>query len=167
MTSGRVMFFLSKWAETWTLRYEASALGRISAATAILGGAGLAIFESVKEHPHSVSLLGIALLIVFCVALLGHWFLYDSATTAVFDFRNKTLSVDCERPWFGPRRTFDFAEVATIQAIKQLDEGSVSWEAQIELRDGSSIRLGQEGAGKNERIRVYVEEIGAALRAAG
>jgi hypothetical protein len=69
----------------------------------------------------------------------------------------------CFRLRGGRPRSFAFSDVVALSAVKESDsESSEYWKARLECRDGTRIRLGQEGVRRNERIRAYLEEIRSA-----
>jgi hypothetical protein len=99
---------------------------------------------------------------------LGYLWLADLPVTAEFDSKLRHVTVDCERPWFGRPRSFAFTDVVALTAVRESDsESSEYWQVQLECRDGTRIRLGQEGVRRKERIRPYLDEIRGATGIAG
>jgi hypothetical protein len=153
------LFFLAKTDDIWTLHYEVSGLRRILLFGAGLGGLGIGMFQVVEAHPSGRSVLVAIAAGALCLALMGYWTLSDAATTAAFDLMQRRIEVRSERPWFGPPRVCAFSEVAGLYAVSRSGETVDSWEAILELADGTRIRLGREAEGGDERIRQYIEEI--------
>jgi hypothetical protein len=158
------MFSLIKAGDIWTLRYEVSPVWRILGIAAGVAGIAVGIMQSVGSHGFNPVTSTTILAVLLCLAVMGYWVISDAPTTAVFDLAQRRLSVHCERPWFGAPRSFAFADVAALHARNVSGESTDSWEARVEFRDGTRIRLGRESEGRNERIRGYLEEI---RRAAG
>jgi len=152
------MFSLSKHGEVWTLHYEVSPLWRAICIGCGLAGMGFAIIEAATRST-GVPIWGIVLPALVVVAVMAYWVMSDAPTTVAFDLAQRRLNVRCERPWFGPPRTFAFADVAALRAVSRSGESSDAWEARLELRDGTAIRLGAEAEGRNERIRGFLDEI--------
>src|SRR6266446_5119131 len=46
-----------------------------------------------------------------------------------------------------------------LDAVRRSGKASSSWEARLELQNGSSIKLGREPTGRNEHIRGLLDEI--------
>jgi len=88
---------------------------------------------------------------------MAYWVISDASTTAMFDLAQRRLTVHRELPWFGRPRSFAFDGVASLRALKRSGETTDSWEACVDLCDGSRYRLGSESEGRNERIRGYLE----------
>ena len=152
------MFSLSKHGDVWTLHYEVSALWRAICIGAGLAGVGFGIFEAVTRSA-GVPVWTAVLPALLVVAVMAYWVMSDAATTVAFDLGERRLNVRCGRPWFGPPRSFAFADVAALRAVSRSGESSDAWEARLELHDGTSIRLGSEAEGRNERIRGFLDEI--------
>ena len=153
------MFYLSKTGDIWTLTYEVSPLRRALLIGAGLAGLGVAIFQGVTAGGPDRATVAIVGGVLVSLGFIAYWMLSDAASTAVFDLAQRRLKVHCDRPWFGPPRSFSFSDVVSLRAVNRSGESSDSWEAVLELRDGARIRLGREAEGGNERIRGYLEEI--------
>jgi hypothetical protein len=158
------MFSLIRSGDTMTLRYQVSPLRRIFLIAAGIAGMGAGAFATADSARTGVAILIPALL---CIALMAYWLISDANTTTVFDLARRRLSVHRERPWFGPPRSFVFDEAAALGAINRSGETTDSWEARLDLRDGSRFLLGSESEGRNERIRDYLAEIRHATGIAG
>jgi hypothetical protein len=158
------MFSLTRSGDTMTLRYEVSPLRRVLLIAAGIAGLVAGAFATADSARTGLAILVPALL---CVALMGYWVISDADTTSVFDVARRRLTVHRERPWFGLPRSFAFDEIAALSAINRSGETTDSWEARLDLRDGSRFRLGNESEGRNQRIRGYLEEIRRATGIAG
>jgi len=157
------LFSLSKGNDSWTLRFEVGPLRRFGAIGAGLAGLAVAGFQ-VSEGRSAVALIAGA---AAGVGVLGYWLLSDAATTVIFDLKRRQLEIGSERPWFGKPRVYAFADVTALNAVNRSGETVDSWEAVVELNDGSRIKLGREAEGSNERIRSYLTEIRHATGIAG
>jgi hypothetical protein len=159
------MFSLSKTDDKLTLRYAVSPLRRLVLIGAGLGGMTVGAQQTMDAK---TTTLAIIVPTILALAFLGYLWLSDLPVTAEFDRKLRRVTVDCERPWFGRPRSFAFTDVVALTAVKESDsESSEYWEAWLECRDGSRIRLGQEGVRRNERIRPYLDEIRGATGIAG
>jgi hypothetical protein len=156
------VFSLTKTGDVWTLHYEVSPMRRV-----LMVGAGLASLGfGLLQSPAPSAIAGLVIC-VGCLGLMAYWVVTDLPSTASFDLARHRLTLRCERPWFGPPRAYAFADVAALYAVKRSGESVDSWEATIELFDGSRIKLGRETEGRNERVRGYLEEIRKATGIAG
>ncbi len=151
------MFSLSKGSDIWTLHFDVDAVSRLLFIAAGCAGIGFGVFQVGRVHGSEFSL--IVLSVLGCGALMAYWTLSDEPTTTVFDLTQRRITVDCKRPWFGPPRTFSFDDVAALDAVRRSGKASSSWEARLELQNGSSIKLGREPTGRNEHIRGLLDEI--------
>ena len=139
------------------MHFEVDAVFRLLLIAAGCAGIGISVFQA--GHVHGYGLSGIVLSVLFCAALMAYWSLSDEPTTTVFDLTQRRITVDCKRPWFGAPRTFSFDDVAALRAVRRSGKSSSSWEAQLELHNGSRIKLGREPAGRDERILGFLVEI--------
>jgi hypothetical protein len=156
------VFSLTKNDDLWTLHYEVSLFRRIIWIVAGLGGIGVAMMQSGPLSPriaYSLALL--------CVIAMIYWIASDLPTTTAFDLRQRRVSVERHRPWWGRPPSFAFSEVAALYAAKRSGESTEFWEAVLELNGGRRIRLGSEAEGRSERVRQYLEEIRKATGIAG
>lgn len=157
------MFSLSKGSDAWTLDFEIGPLRRLGAIGAGLAGLVVAGLQVSEGRSSAALIVGTTAV----VGLLGYWMFSDAATRSIFDLKRQQLEISSERPWFGKRRVYAFAEVRALNAVNRSGETVDSWEAIVELNDGSRIRLGREAEGGNERIRAYLSEIRRATGIAG
>jgi hypothetical protein len=159
------MFSLNKTDDKLTLRYAVSPLRRLVLIGAGLGGMTVGALQTTNAH---TTTLAIVVPTIIALAFLGYLWLADLPVTAEFDCKLRHVIVDCERPWFGRPRSFAFTDVVALTAARESDsESSEYWEVWLECRDGTRIRLGQEGVRRNERIRPYLDEIRGATGIAG
>jgi hypothetical protein len=159
------MFSLSKTDDKLTLRYAVSPLRRLVLIGAGIGGMTVGAQQTMDAK---TTTLAVVLPTILALAFLGYLWLSDLPVTAEFDCKLRRVIVDCERPWFGRPRSFAFTDVVALSAAKESDsESSEYWEARLECRDGTRIRLGQEGVRRDQRIRAYLDEIRSATGIAG
>jgi hypothetical protein len=154
------LFSLTKTGDVWTLHYEVGVLRHVLLVGAGLAGVGFAIIES-SPKTRMIALLPV----IPCLALMGYSIASDAPTTATFDIGRRQIRVESRRPWFGRALLLAFSEVAALYAVKRSGESTDSWEAV--LANGRRIRLGSEAEGRNERVRLYLEEIRKATGIAG
>ena len=153
------MFYLSKTGDIWTLTYEVGPFKRVLLIGPGIAGLAIAIFQGAKSGGPDHSTLAIVGGVLLSLGFVAYWILSDAASSSVFDLAQRRLKVHCDRPWFGPPRSYSFSEVASLRAVNRSGELSDSWEAVLELRDGARIRLGRETEGNNDRVRAYLAEI--------
>lgn len=153
------MFSLSKSGPVWTLRYEVGPAQRAVQIGAALAGLGIGVLQVGTERGLGAPTWSVMLAVLMCLMVVGLWALSDATTRVVFDLAQRRLSVHSARPWFGAPRSYAFSDVAALYAVSRSGESSDAWEARLELRDGSRIRLGRETEGRNARIRAYLEDI--------
>ena len=152
------MFYLNKADMVWTLTYEVGPWRRVLLVGTGLVGIGLAVAKDLQTGLDG-STLAVVVGVLVAVGLLAYWVVSDAPSTVTFDLGRSRLEVYCARPWFGPPRSVAFGDVAALSAVKRSGETVDSWEAWLELRDGSRIRLGREAEGTGEHIRRYLDEI--------
>jgi hypothetical protein len=159
------MFSLTKTGDRLILRYAVSPLRRLVLVGAGLGGLFVGAHQTMTANTTTVA---IVVPTVLALTLLAYLWLSDLPVNVEFDCKLRRVTVDCDRPWFGPPRSFAFADIAALSAVMESDsEGSEYWEAQLECRDGSRIRLGAEGVRRNGQIRGYLADIRQATGIAG
>jgi hypothetical protein len=153
------MFALDKNGTVWTLRYDVSALRKVLTSLAAPLYFAAAIWVTVKDQgfitPSEVLFWAASFCILFGYLVLGIY-----ASTAVkFDLNGRRVSVSCKRPWFGPVRSFDFADVAALEACGDSDDPHDLWVVRLILNDGSRLSLGGV-YNQGKRIRALLQEIG-------
>ena len=153
------MFSLRKTGDIWTLSYEVSPLRRLLLIGAGIAGLGVAMFQSINAGGFDHSTFAIFVGVLLCLAVMAYWVASDAASTVVFDLAQRNVRVHCERPGFGAVRSYAFSDVAALRALNRSGETVDSWEAWLELRGGSRIRLGRESEDRNERVRSYLADI--------
>jgi hypothetical protein len=155
------MFSLMKSNEIWTLSYKASLLWRIVAIIAGFAFLPMTI-STLHESWSDVSPLLLAPFALGILGWVGGAIYIDPHTTTVFDLGQRRVTVHCQRPWFGPPRSFAFAEITALQTlnVSNSDDPEPRWEqVEMEFRDGTRITLGREPIWCNERIRDYLDDI--------
>jgi hypothetical protein len=148
------VFALRKSDDIWTLHYEIGWSRQLFAIGAGIAALGVTIIQSSDRGA-----IHLAISAVVFFALIGYWVGSEAPTTATFDLKRRRIEVYSRRPWFGRPRTMEFADVLALYAVKRTGETVDAWEANIELRNGTRLRLGSEAAGRSERVRQYLEEI--------
>ena len=149
-------FSLTKSDDIWTLHYEVGSLSRLLLIGAGIAGLGMGIYETVRPGQR---MLVIVLPVLLGLGLMAYWLILDASTTVTFDLKQRRLDVTSRRPWFGPPRSYGFADVVGLNVASRSGESVDSWVAYLDLPDGSRIRLGEEAADRHERIRSYLQEI--------
>jgi hypothetical protein len=158
------MFDLVKNGDIWTLSYRESAFKPVLVILIWLPGLVIAI--GLIAHIGAGVAVAVLTALAFC-ALMAYWLLYDSDSVTEFHLTRRCLTVDCKRPWFGAPRSFDFADVAALEARRQSGETADYWEVRIKLRDGKRILPGMARAGQRKQVLAYIEEIQGATGIAG
>jgi hypothetical protein len=128
------VFYLNKTGDIWTLAYEVGPLRRALLIGAGVAGLVVAIFQGVTAGFDRSTLATVGGVLV-SLGLMAYWMLSDAASSAVFDLAQRHVNVHCDRPWFGPPRTYSFSDVVSLRAVNRSGESSDSWEAVLELRE--------------------------------
>jgi hypothetical protein len=160
------MFSLTKTDDRLILRYAVSPLRRLVLIGAGIGGMTIGAHQTVHANPTTMAVVAP---ILIALAVLAYFWMADLPVTVEFDCERRRVTVDCMRPWFGPPRSFAFTDIIALSATKESDSesGGDYWEVRLACGDGTKIRLGQERAGRNERVRGYLAEIRSATGIAG
>jgi hypothetical protein len=137
---GCALFSLIKGSDSWTLHFEVGPLRRLGMIGAGLAGVAVAGQQASEGRSSAALIVGSAA----AGGLLAYWSLADAQTTAIFDLKRRQIEISSARPWFGKPRVYAFAEVMALNAVSRSGESVDSWEAVVELRNGSRVKLGRE-----------------------
>src|SRR5262245_8384655 len=81
----RLMFFLAKRDDVWTLTHEVGPLRRVALVGCGIAGLALPAYLSVRAGAFDRTALAATVGVVVALGLVAYWTLSDAASSAVFD----------------------------------------------------------------------------------